>query len=190
MPKIVFIHGSPRPRGNTRTLAGWAMDAARQAGGTVTEINPDKLAFKAPGCISCYKCQQSDSFRCAVDDELGRTVGTLPDFDACVLATPIYWFSFPAQLKMFIDRMFSLIKFDGQGIRTPLEGKTFGLLATGGGEVEDNLSLLERQWSKPAGYARSPFVSCLIPNTTYNPRELSAKAREKAETFGRSLVQG
>ena len=44
---------------------------------------------------------------------------------ALVLATPVYWFSQPAQLKMFVDRMFGLIKFDDAGgIRSPINELT------------------------------------------------------------------
>ena len=154
------------------------------------EIDVPRLTFKHPGCIACYKCQQSEAFGCHVDDDLARAVATLPEYDAVVLASPVYWFSYPAQAKMFIDRMFSLIKFgDNHEIISPLAGKPLALLATGGGVVEDNMAMLEAQWSTPARRFRSPFLSCLFPLCNYPPGEVvkDLAAVAKAEDFGRQL---
>jgi multimeric flavodoxin WrbA len=189
--RIVCIQGSPRPRGNTRAMAALALEAARRQGAEVTEIDALKLTFRHPGCTGCRKCQASEVFRCTVDDELGRAVATLPDHDVILVATPIYWWSYTAQIKMVIDRMFCLSKFAPDGrVRSALAGRTLALLATGGGALEDNLDLLERQWSIPAAYLGCPFVSCLFPDT---PPEAGALARDpaaaaRARDFGRRLA--
>lgn len=190
--KIVFVQGSPRKNGNTRAMARVAMDAARGLGAAVSEIDATRLTFEAPGCIGCYRCQQSEVFECAIGDPLAKSVATLPGFDVIVMATPIYWWSFTAQIKIFIDRMFSLSKFPESGeIRTALAGKTFGLLATGGGGLADNLELLEAQWRQPAEMMGSPFHSCLFADT---PPEAGVLADDpaavaKAAAFGRRLAE-
>lgn len=194
--KIVFIHGSPRRKGNTLALARAAMDRLEELGVASHVIDAPRLEFKHPGCIACYKCQQSQDYGCHVDDELARAVATLPDYDAVVLATPVYWFSFPAQVKLFIDRMFSLIKFapDRSHI-SPLAGKPLALLATGGGVEEDNMEHLDRLWSVPARRLGVPYLSCLFPQCHYPPGGVVqdaaavAKARDFGEALGR-LVQG
>lgn len=189
--KIVFIQGSPRQNGNTRAVAAAAMAAAREAKAEVDEIDATRLEFKKPGCIGCQKCQQSEEFICTLGDQLAQTVATLPRYDVIVMASPIYWWSFTAQIKMFIDRMYSLSKFTESGdIRTLLGGKTLALMATGGGLLEDNLELLERQWKTPADMLGCPFRSCLFPLT---PPEAGAlledpAAMEKARRFGRLLA--
>jgi multimeric flavodoxin WrbA len=188
--RVVFIHGSPRGRSNTKAAAKIAMQELTSRGIRCEEIVASKIAFKHPGCISCYKCQQSEAYRCQVDDELARTVATLPDYDAVVLATPIYSFSFPSQLKMLLDRIFSLVKFTPTGDWTsPMAGKALGLLATGGGGIESNLALLEAQWKMPADKLDSPFCSCLIPFTPYEPGALANDDASvaKAQEFGRKL---
>jgi multimeric flavodoxin WrbA len=191
--KIVFIHGGPRKNGNTRAMAAIAIDAARENNGEVFEIDATRLEFKEPGCISCYKCKQSEKFLCAIDDQVSLTVATLPDYDVIVMATPIYWWSYPAQLKIFIDRMYSLFKYSESGeIKTCLAGKTFALLATGGGSLEDNLELLERQWKSPADMGGFKFFSCLFPDVSPEPGSLisNPSAVEKAKAFGRLLATG
>ena len=189
--KVVFIHGSPRMNGNTRVLAGAAMAALAEAGVQSGEIDAPRLDFKHPGCLACYKCQQSTAYGCHLDDGLARAVATLPEYDAVVLATPLYWFSYPAQVKMLIDRMFSLIKFgENHEVLSPLAGKPLALLATCGGVVEENLELLEAQWSTPAKRIGSPFLSCLFPLCHYPPGEVAKDqaAMAKAREFGKSLA--
>lgn len=190
--KIVFIHGSPRPTGNTRKAAEAAMAAAREAGAEVAEIDACRLEFRAPGCIGCHKCQQRPDYTCAMEDGIAKAVAGLPDFDAIVLCTPVYWMSWTAQLKMVIDRVYSLVKFTEEGITTPLAGKTMAVLGVGGGPVEDNLDLLERQWRVPAGMIGADFDSCLIPNAPYEPGALAgdAEAMAKAADFGKRLAAG
>ena len=147
--KIAFIQGSPRKNGNTRAVAAIAMEAARENSAEVVEIDATELEFKTPGCIGCRKCQQSEEFVCAIGDQVAQTVATLPEYDVIVIATPIYWYSYSAQIKIFIDRMYSLSKYTKlEGSRTVLEGKIFALMATGGGSVENNLEILESQWKK------------------------------------------
>lgn len=189
--RVVFVHGSPRLKGNTRTAADIAARELEALGLVCEHIVAVKLDFRHPGCISCHKCQQSEEFGCHIDDELSQAVGTLPGFDAVVIATPIYWFSFTAQVKMFIDRMYSLIKFtDSGGVSTPLAGKPLGLLATGGGGIDYNLDLLEMQLKTPAHIAGCPFLSCLIPYARYEAGGLTgdAGAVDKAREFGRALA--
>jgi multimeric flavodoxin WrbA len=187
--KIVFIQGGPRKNGNTRAAASIAIKAAKENGAEMTEIDATALDFKEPGCIGCLKCQKSDEFRCALNDEVAEKVSTLPEYDAIVLVTPLYWWSYTAQLKIFVDRMFSLSKY-GQDFQSRLSGKTLGLLATAGGPLEDNLELLESQWKKPADMLGCPFLSCLFPNV---PREEGSlisdpSSVKKAKEFGRLLA--
>ena len=189
--KVVFILGSPRKKGNTNVLAREAMRALAEAGIESVEIDAPRLDFKYPGCISCYKCQQSKEYGCHIRDELGQAVSRLADHDAIVLATPLYWFSYPAQVKMFIDRMFSMIKFgEGHEILSPLRGKPMALLATAGGGLEENLELLDTQWRIPASKIDAPYRSCLFPFCQYAPGEVAndAAVMTKAAAFGKELA--
>lgn len=190
--KVVFIQGSPRKKGNTMALAGAARQALSDLGVASDVIDAPRLEFKHPGCVACYKCQRSPEYGCHVDDDLARAVKSLADYDAVVLATPIYWFSYPAQVKMLIDRMFSLVKFgENHEFFSPLNGKPMALLATGGGQLENNLQELEKQWRIPAGLLGAPFLSALFPACHYEPGKIveNPAAMAKAQDFGRSLAQ-
>lgn len=189
--KIVIVQGSPRKNGNTRSIAAIAIAVAKENGASVTEIDAVDLKFKEPGCLGCQKCQESDGFKCVLNDEIAQKVATITEYDAIVLSTPIYWWSYPAQLKIFIDRMYSLSKLtDPENYSSALAGKTLGILATGGGGLEGNLTLLEAQWKNPADMLGSRFISCLFPNVLSEPGSLvkDPSAMEKAKEFGRALA--
>jgi multimeric flavodoxin WrbA len=191
LKKIVVIQGSPRKNGNTRAVTALAMAAAREQGAEVSEIDATGLKFKVPGCLGCQKCQSSDEFVCSIGDALGQTVATLPAYDVIVLSTPLYWWSYAAQLKIFIDRMYSLGKFDASGgYRMALAGKKLGLIATAGGPIDNNLELLERQWKNPADMMGCSFSSCLFANVTAAPGKLvdDREVAKKARAFGEMLA--
>jgi multimeric flavodoxin WrbA len=167
------------------------MEAARAHGATVAEIDATRLEFKKPGCIGCQKCQQTEAFVCQIGDEVAQAVATLPEYDVIVLATPLYWWSFSAQIKIVIDRMYSLSKFTASGdVRSMLTGKALALMATGGGPLEDNLELLERQWKNPAEMLNCPFYSCLFPFAPWEAGMLAKDpaAVDKARAFGELLA--
>ncbi len=189
--RIIFVQGSPRKNGNTRAVTNIAMATAKENGAEVNEIDVINLDFKAPGCIGCRKCQQSEAFECAFNDEVAQNVATLPEYNVIVLASPLYWWSYSAQLKIFVDRMYSLSKIsDSENYQSMLVGKTLALIATAGGPLEDNLELLEYQWKKPAKMLGCLFLSCLFPNTPPEAGALikDSSALKKAKEFGRSLA--
>lgn len=188
--KIIFIHGSPRPKGNTRAMADAAIAAAKKQGAQVDEIDVTKLEFKVPGCIGCYQCQAGEEYRCALDDELAHEVARLAEYDVVVISSPVYWWSYSAQCKMFIDRMVSLAKFTPDGIVSNLQGKALAVLATGGGDME-GLKLTEAQLKTAAEFVGDlRFTSSLFANAPNEPGGLAGVpgAMEQAQDFGRELA--
>ena len=172
-------------------MAAVAMESAKEHDANVAVIDVTQLEFKIPGCTGCQKCQHDKKFVCVIDDQIARSVATLPDYDVIVVVTPLYWWSYSAQMKIFIDRMYSLSKFtESGGVRTLLDGKMFAILATGGGPMEDNLDLLERQWRNSATMLGCRFLSCLFPNTAPEAGSLAKDplAIQKAREFGRLLA--
>jgi multimeric flavodoxin WrbA len=191
MKKIVCVHGGPRKNGNTRAVTALVVEAARQQGAEVAEIDATTLEFKVPGCLGCQKCQKSEEFVCSLGDPVAQAVATLPAYDTIVLSTPLYWWSYTAQLKIVVDRMYSLCKFGAAGeARMSLAGKKLALVATAGGPIEDNLALLESQLKNPAAMMGCSFASCLFANVSAAPGTLTddPAVAEKAREFGRVLA--
>ena len=135
--KIMIVTGSPRSNGNTNTLAGWIAEAARGEGAEVEVVNAASLDYKVNGCIACMGCQALPEYECVVHDAAVPILARMPKADVLVFATPVYFFGISAQLKLLMDRMFSLVKLkpEENKLEHAMGGKTLALVASGGGDV-------------------------------------------------------
>lgn len=129
MKKLIIVIGSPRKNGNSAYLAELAADAARSTGASVEVVHLATLSNLKP-CASCYACSKSRDAGCVIRDDLTAVIEKLKTQDALLLVCPVYWFSFSAQMKMFIDRAFFSLK-DPAGPHI-LKGKEMGLILSYG----------------------------------------------------------
>jgi multimeric flavodoxin WrbA len=121
--QIIIVSSSPRKNGNSAILAEQAASGARAGGAKVEIIYLDELTL-AP-CNACDACQNATESDCIIDDDLTSLLPRLRQADALLISGPVYWFSFAAQTKLFIDRAFySLHGPQGHA----LKGKPLGLL--------------------------------------------------------------
>jgi multimeric flavodoxin WrbA len=190
----LIICGSPRPNGNTMTLCQWTADGARQAGAAVEIVEAAKLKLKAHGCTACMGCQKSNSFRCQVKDDAAALVEKMPAMDLLVFATPVYFVGVSAQIKIVMDRMFSLIRHAGAGFELApgLEKVSCGLIATAGGNEDSGIKHVDNQMQVIGGFLGRPVKSLFLPLAPRDPRDLAknAELKAKALAFGRALVAG
>lgn len=100
---IAVVIGSPRKGGNTWTLAESFIKGAEEAGHTVHVIDVGRAHIA--GCLGCEYCF-SHAGICVQKDDMTAHYGTLRQCDTIVYATPVYYFSFSAQIKAFMDRMY------------------------------------------------------------------------------------
>ncbi len=98
---IIILKGSPREKGNSATLADRAADGARQAGAIVESIYLHGLDIRP--CDGCDLCRDG---ACVIEDDMSPLYPKLAAADAILLASPIYWFTYSAQLKLCIDRWY------------------------------------------------------------------------------------
>ncbi len=190
---IMIICGSPRPKGNTMTVVNWVAEGAKSAGATVEIVNADELEYKANGCRSCMGCQRLDEFACVVEDDAADVINRIPDQDVLVLASPVYFFGVSAQLKLILDRMYCLYKFDGDemDLAPGLEDLSLAFVGTAGGGTEDGLQLAEDTIKTLADFTNLPFTSFLVP---YAPKAIGAlqengPLRLEAIAFGEELAE-
>jgi multimeric flavodoxin WrbA len=123
--KILILKGSPRERGNSAVLADRAAAGAAEAGVQVESISLQTLDIRA--CDGCDLCQEQGEF-CVIDDDMQDLYPRLIEADAILLASPIYWFTFSAQLKLCIDRWYGLWNNRKDAFR----GKPVGIILTYG----------------------------------------------------------
>ncbi len=187
--KILILSGSPKKDGNTAQLVQWFCEGAGSRGAQVEVVNAAFLKHKAIGCTSCRQCQRSDKYECVIDDEAKPVLAGMAFVDVIVMATPLYFFSASAQLKLVFDRMFSLYKWDNEvgTMKTVLKGKTFVLI---GSAYEDvGLDALEKPFALTASYSGMRFESLLVANAGVSGDiKKNDAARKKAVELGKKMA--
>lgn len=118
--KITVITGSPRKGGNSALLADAFIEEALAKGADVTRF--DAAFLNIAGCRACGACAKKGE--CIVEDDFVPIADEIENADAIVVASPVYWYNFPSQLKAAIDRAYSLYN-SGK----TLEGTKCALLA-------------------------------------------------------------
>jgi multimeric flavodoxin WrbA len=124
MRNVLILKGSPRERGNSATLAEKAAEGARAAGAQVESIYLHGLDIRP--CDACDLCL--DQGTCVIEDDMRPLYPKLAAADAILLASPIYCFTFSAQLKLCIDRWYGFQKNKWK----EFSGKPFGIILTYG----------------------------------------------------------
>ncbi len=190
--KIMILSGSPRKNGNTNTVVQWFVEGAQEAGAEVESIDAASLKSKFNGCISCLGCQKSDKFECVVEDDIKPIIARMPEKDVLVFATPVYFFGPSAQLKLVIDRMYSLVKFapdTGEPIHN-LQHLKLGLISTGGSDINGGLHIVEQTFSTLATFSGLALESLLVPFASVFSDDIkqNGELREKAISFGHRLA--
>ena len=112
--KTAIILASSRAHGNTEQLANLYM-----------KYQPSTLFNLSDYSISVFDYQHRNQH----DDFLGL-IKALLEYDHLVFATPVYWYSMSAQLKIFIDRLSDLLTIEKK-LGRALKGKSCSILATG-----------------------------------------------------------
>jgi len=126
--KILGIHASPRPRGNSAQLLDTLLEEARRLGAATSSHALNSLQLK--GCQACYTCRKPGKEKqCAIDDDMRPILAEVFAADAVVLASPVYMWQMTAQAKLFTDRLMPVLKPD---FTSWLNGQRLLLLYTQG----------------------------------------------------------
>jgi multimeric flavodoxin WrbA len=98
--KILAIMASPRKSSNTDLLLGEFIRGAKEAGAEVDVVDLGEKNIS--GCREIYACEKTG--RCVINDDFDEIYDKLESCDQLVIATPIFFYGPPAQLKALIDR--------------------------------------------------------------------------------------
>ena len=102
--KVLGISGTPKKGGLTDVLLDKALEGAASAGCAVEKVVLNDMAFRP--CQDCGGCDATGV--CVLDDDLKAVYDKVKAADAVIAASPIFFGSLSAQLKMMIDRMQAL----------------------------------------------------------------------------------
>lgn len=101
---ILVLTGSPRVDGNSDRLADMFIDGALAGENNVVRFDTGRMNIGS--CKACNSCFSTGN-ACAVSNGFNIIAPELEKCDVIAFVTPIYWFSFTAQLKNVIDKMYS-----------------------------------------------------------------------------------
>ncbi len=124
--KILVMTSSPRKNGNTAKMAAAFMQGAEQAGHEVFRF--DAAFHRINGCTACDACWSTGK-ACVMDDDFNALAELLESCEVLLIATPLYWLGFPAQVKAAIDKLYA---YGGSGGLRPLAIRESYLFVCGG----------------------------------------------------------
>ena len=183
---ILIIKSSPRIQGNSNSLADQVEAGARKAGAFVTALSLHGMDLHP--CSACDACLTYDEVHCDTEDDMQRIYPALLKADAIVLASPIYCFTFSAQLKLMIDRLYA---FEGQKPH-PLKGKQIAILLTYGDEDAESSGVFNaiHTLQDEFGYTGSPIVE-IIHASADKPGDImqNKEIMQKAFLLGEELAK-
>jgi multimeric flavodoxin WrbA len=102
--KVLIIKGSPRKNGNSSILADQVALGVQEKGGQVESFRIDEMNIHP--CDACDSCQETNGI-CVIQDDMQTLYPKIQQADTIVLASPIYWFTINAQIKLCIDRWYA-----------------------------------------------------------------------------------
>ncbi len=122
--QVLILLASPRKNGNCAILVDKLATGVKEAGGDPVIVHLQ--ALKIAPCNACEACIKNSAKGCVIQDDMQSIYAQLKSAHAVVLASPIYWFNYSAQLKLVIDRTYAI-----QGNNTyALTGKKVGIILT------------------------------------------------------------
>jgi multimeric flavodoxin WrbA len=184
--KVLVLLGSPRKKGNTALLAGKIIEGAESEGATVETVFLQDLEIRA--CKSCYACQGPDSKGCAINDDMQKLYPLMAEAEAWVLASPVYWFTMSAQLKLWMDRCFAFPAY----AEDPFAGKKIAVAMAYGGEDPFDSGCVNalRTFQDAYGYTGSKIVGFVYGSAMGAGEIRKNKAlMEAAAELGKKLVR-
>ena len=182
--KVLVIMGSPRARSNSTILAEEAAKGAKKAGATVEAYRLAKMNIGP--CLACEGCRKPGADGCVRKDDIKLLHAKLRATDALLIASPVYWFTMGAQVKMFMDRLYA---FGAEGYK-PLKGKRIGIILTYG-DADPFLSGAVnaiRSFQDAFAYIGAP-IKGMVYGSADKPGEVLANASllKEADALGRKL---
>lgn len=97
---ILGLQGSPRRNGNSSILLSSFLTEAERLGARTYRLEVAQKQIHP--CIGCGHCEKHGF--CVIKDDMTDVYALLRRADLIVMATPIFFYNVPAQLKALIDR--------------------------------------------------------------------------------------
>lgn len=110
-PAVLALCSSPRTPSNSEILADRALAGAAARGAQIEKLRLHEMDIRP--CTGCDACQVDAESECWIRDDMPGVLAKIRRADALILASPIYFFSVNAQMKLTMDRLYSLFSREG-----------------------------------------------------------------------------
>ena len=143
MYKVLLLNGSPRKEKSCtlRVARKFAEGIKESRECSIEEICLADCRIKQ--CMGCLSCWGRTAGECVIkDDDIPMLKQKIMDADLIIEAFPLYFFGMPGTVKVFTDRMLSIMNtYEGQlpvegtpfhGFRYDMSGKRFAIVSTCG----------------------------------------------------------
>jgi multimeric flavodoxin WrbA len=181
--------GSPRLNGNTAELVKPFIEELETKGAQVIYITlADKKIFS---CRGCYVCQNvTGEYGCQQNDDMQGIVSQIVESDYFVLATPIYTWYCPAEMKAVLDRFYGMNKFYGSGKGSLWEGKKCAIIATHGYDAQYGTEPFETGIKRLCKHSNLNYMSMYSVRDEDNKASFqTVEAVNGAKKFARMLIK-
>ncbi|HET6487158.1 MAG TPA: flavodoxin family protein [Spirochaetia bacterium] len=183
--RVAAFLGSPRPGGNTDTLADAILDGAREAG---LETDRHVLrSLRVHPCTGCELCWTKGR-PCIFQDDGTALYDSVASSDVLLFATPVYWYGATAILKAFIDR---LVVFNRPQGRPLVQGKRAVLVSAWEEKGMEAVEPLVRQFELSFRFLELRFTDRLLVDEL-GPRDAVRQRPAlvaRARALGKALVR-
>ena len=175
MRKILIITGSPRVGGNSDMLAAAFAEGAEVGGNLVKTFHAGRKNIA--GCRVCNTCFSTGK-ACTFDDDFNELAELIQWADGLVLCTPLYWYTFTAQIKAALDKLYSFMYTEKE-----LRIRDLFLIACAA-DGEKAFEGLIKTYEEIAGYLKCDDAGRLIVPGVYEKGEVTKAHIDAAKTAG------
>ncbi|MDR1885676.1 MAG: flavodoxin family protein [Synergistaceae bacterium] len=181
--KITVILGSPRRDGNSERLAAALVRGASEVGYKAQYVRMHGL--KVGGCIDCRRCW-SNGTHCFLNDDMKEVYAALDTSDVIVFASPLYFYSWAAQIKPIWDR---LLPYFHPNSKVDVRGRVAVLLSTAGDKDAKCFGGLKKSFELACAYCGWRIAGEILAHGVYGAGEISEKGDwlKRAEDLGKKL---
>lgn len=133
--RVLSIFGSPKDEGFSSALHKNFLIPFNERGVKVVKVFPYKIRISP--CTACGYCR--DISECVFSDDMTEIYSLIRDTDIMIVSSPLYFSSFPSQLKALMDRCQLIWEERKRGGALDKSKKGF-FICTGGGDYTSMFS--------------------------------------------------
>src|ERR1035437_2805621 len=184
--KVTGIVGSPRKNGNTNTLVQQVLEGAVETGAKTRTFLLNEMKYS--GCQACDYCKSHE--KCKLEDDFGELLKELAEADGVVFGAPIYFSQFSGQMRLFLDRCYSLVNSD-YSTRLPYGKKAIIVVAQGETDPAAYKGVYEEFRDEISRFMGMDVKATLVSAGYHTPGEVKndVELMKKARTAGMQLFK-